>query len=295
MEQRMTPAAHRLCLWMGPALVIMYLFGFIFLAKFAPIPPPNISAAELVSWLSGHKTSYQLGCLLMLVAGGLLAPWGASLSIWTWKTESRFPVIFAAEIASLAAATGLFVIIAIFWGLASYRVGEISPEITQMLFDSGWFLFLWVGPPFYLWAFFFGLGTLWNPPKYQLFPRWIGFFTLASALCWSMGVMMIFFREGPTTFAGMLPTWIPLGDFFAWMVLVSVLGFRAIRRQEALCRDEGGANGVYAPTWQDPIEDPGWVRRPGLDSQPGGCAAGNEMIDAADLQVLAGAEGAKRG
>lgn len=259
----MTPAAHRLCLMMGPLLTFMYLSGFVFLAKFAPIPNPDWPADQLAVWLVEHKTAYQAGCLLMLVAGGLLAPWGASLSMWTRKAEARFPVIYVAQITSLAAATALFVIIAIFWALASYRAGEVPPELTQMMFDAGWFLFLWVGPPFYLWAIFLGLGILLNPPTHQLFPRWVGFFTLGSSLCWLMGLMMVFFRSGPTAYSGMLPTWIPLGEFFTWMVIVSVLGWRAIDKQEALCRQEDGPDGgVYVPTWQQPIEDPSWVPRP---------------------------------
>ncbi|HEX9833506.1 MAG TPA: hypothetical protein VGA66_10560, partial [Mycobacterium sp.] len=121
----MTPAAHRLCLWMGPVLTLIYLFGFLFLAKFMPIPTPDWPAERLVEWLGDHRNAYQAGCLLMLVAGGLLAPWGASLSMWTRKTESRFPVIFVTQITSLAASTALFVIIPIFWALAAYRVGEV--------------------------------------------------------------------------------------------------------------------------------------------------------------------------
>ena len=257
METRMTPAAHRLCLWMGPVLVVIYLFGFLFLAKFMPIPAPDWPAERLVAWLGDHKNAYQAGCLLMLVAGGLLAPWGAALSMWTRKTESRFPVIFVTQITSLAASTALFVIIPIFWALAAYRVGEVSPEITQVMFDAGWFLFLWVGPPFYIWALSFGLGILMNPPEHQLFPRWVGFYTLASVLCWIMGLLMVFFRSGPTAYSGMLPTWIPLAEFFTWMVIVSVFGFRAIRRQEAILGDEhSDGSGIYAPRWTDPIEQP---------------------------------------
>jgi hypothetical protein len=265
-DLRMTPATHRICLWMGHVLTVMYMFGFIFLAKFAPIPSPDWPAEKLAQWLYDNKTQYQIGCMLMLVAGGLLAPWGASLSIWTRKTEARFPVIYVAQITSLAASTALFVIIAIFWALASFRATEISVEITQMLFDAGWFLFLWVGPPFYIWVITFGLGILMNPPEHQLFPRWIGYYSLASVLCWVMGLMMVFFRTGPTAYSGMLPTWIPLIEFFVWMEVLTFYGFRAIRIQEERCRAETGAGlGVYAPTWDDPLEDEaGGTPRPPL-------------------------------
>jgi hypothetical protein len=253
-EQRMTPAAHRFCLSMGPFLAGMYLFGFIVLAKFAPIPTPDVSAEQLVHIIAENKTPFEIGCLLMLVAGGLLAPFGASLSMFTRKTEARLPVMFVFQVASLAAATALFIIIAIFWGVAAFRVGQIAPEITQAMFDCGWFMFLWSGPAFYVWAVAFGLAILWNPPRYQMFPRWVGFFTLASVLCWSMGLMAIFFQTGPTAYSGMLPTWIALLVFFTWVMTVTVFGFRAIKRQEMECRADG--SGVYRPRWDDPIEEP---------------------------------------
>lgn len=253
----MTPRAHRICLWMGPALTAIYLVGFIFLAQFAPIPSPDWSAQRLTQWIIDHRSGYEVGCLLMLIAGAMLAPWGASLSIWTRKTEARFPVIYVTQIVSLAASVALFVLIAIIWGLAAFRAGEISPEITQTLFDGGWFAFLWAGPPFYVWAISIGIGILVNPSEHQLFPRWVGYFCIASPLCWSMDMVMIFFREGPASYAGVLPTWIPLGEFFAWMVIMSVLGLRAISRQEAMCREETGEGlGVYAPSWDDPVEAP---------------------------------------
>ncbi len=255
---------------MGHLLTLMYMVGFVFFAKFTPIPSPDWPADKLAVWLYDNKTAYQIGCMLMLIAGGLLAPWGASLAIWTRRTEARFPVLYVAQITSLAAATALFVIIAIFWALASFRATEISAEITQMLFDAGWFLFLWVGPPFYIWVITFALGILLNPPEHQLFPRWIGYYSLASVLCWCMGLMFVFFRSGPTAYSGMLPTWIPLIEFFVWMEILTFYGFRAIRLQEAQCRAESDAAlGVYAPQWDDPIVDSvaDQPRQPALSAQ----------------------------
>lgn len=75
-EQRWTPAAHKLCLSMGIVLTVLYLTGWVFLAKFVPVPSPDWPAEQLAGWLAGHQNAYQAGCILMLLAGGLLAPWG---------------------------------------------------------------------------------------------------------------------------------------------------------------------------------------------------------------------------
>src|SRR5262249_29681746 len=55
---------------------------------------------------------------------------------------ARYPVMYISQIVALGAAVAIFVIVPVFWATASYRAGEVSPEITQMLWDLGWYMFL---------------------------------------------------------------------------------------------------------------------------------------------------------
>jgi hypothetical protein len=248
MDQRFNPTPHRICLMAGPAFVVLYTVGFVFLCKFWPIPNPAWPAERLVAWILDHKYSYELGCLLMLIGAGLMGPWGASHAVFTRKTEGRFPVMYITQIVALAASVAIFIMISIFWGLAAFRAGQISPELTQTIFDLGWFTFLWAGPAFYIWALALGLGILWNPPEHQLFPRWSGWFTGIAVLSWSPGLIFVFWESGPAAYNGPLPSWIALADFFAWTVVMTVVGWRAIDKQEALSRaEQGDGYGLYEP------------------------------------------------
>ncbi len=252
MDQRFTTLGHRVCLMAGPVLVVLYAVGFLWLCRFAPIPNPAWPAERLAAWIADHKHSYELGCLLMLIAAGLLGPWGASHAVFTRKTEVRFPVLYITQIVSLAASVAIFILISIFWATAAFRVGQISPEITQTMFDLGWITFLWAGPAFYLWALSLALGILWNPPEHQLFPRWSGWFTVVAVLSWSPGLIFVFWGSGPAAYNGPLPTWIALVTYGVWMVTMSVVGWRAISRQEALCREETGKGlGLFSPIDSD--------------------------------------------
>ena len=248
MDQRFTTMAHRVCLMAGPVLVVLYGVGFLALCKFAPIPNPAWPAERLTAWIVDHKYSYELGCLFMLIGAGLLGPWGASHAVFTRKTEVRFPVLYITQIVSLAASVAIFILISIFWAAAAFRAGQISPEITQALFDLGWITFLWAGPAFYLWALSLAAGILWNPPEHQFFPRWSGWFTVVAVLSWSPGLIFVFWGSGPAAYNGPLPTWIALADYGVWMVVMTVVGWKAISRQEALCRTETDAGlGIYEP------------------------------------------------
>lgn len=258
MELRMTPSAHRLCLWSGHMCTVFYMVGFVFLAEFLPIPSPEMPAAELAQWLKDHQIEFFVGCILMLWGAAFMAPWGSALAIWTLKTERRFPVLFTSQIVLLAASTATFIVIEIFWAVSAFRATEIDPEITQALFDAGWFLFLFIGPVFYVWVIAFGLSILLNPPEHQMFPRWVGYYSLASVLCWVMGMMGMFFKFGPTAYHGMLPTWIPLIEFFFWVEILTYYGAKALKQQEKRCQEETEEGmGTYAPSWEDPILENG--------------------------------------
>lgn len=264
MEQRFSPFAHRVCLWTGVFMSVLYLIAFIFLAHFWPVPSPAWSAGQLAAWLGVHRVSFQIACVPMVICGGLLAPWGASLAVWSRKSEGRFPVLYLTQVVSLAVGTTIFVLIAIAWSIASLRANEISPEITQTMFDIGWFMFLFDIPPFMIWVGSLALAILWTPPEHQMYPRWSAYFTLAVAMCWSAALLVLFFDSGPFSYSGFLAMWYPLGMFFVWLVVMTILGFRAVSKQVEIDRDAtSGGLGVWN-AWDDGVSDaatssPEWI------------------------------------
>jgi hypothetical protein len=258
MEQRLTPKTHRFCLWMGVVMTVVYLIGFIPLAHYWPVPTPDWDSQRLADWLVANRGEFQIGCALMIAGAGLFAPWGSALAIWTRHTEARFPVLYTAQIVALAAGFTIFVVIQLFWAIASFRAGQVDPDITQTMFDVGWFMFLFDIPAFIAWSCALALGILWNPPEHQRYPRWSGYFTLAVTLCWAAGLLVVFFHSGAFSYNGLLAMWLPLGAFFVWLAVMTYLGFRAIAQQEAACRaEQDPALGVYvAPSVFTPEPEP---------------------------------------
>ena len=61
------------------------------------------------------------------------------------------------------------------WSVASFRPDVYAPETIQMLNDLGWFLFLWIVPPFSLWAVAMGLAILQDKRTTPIYPRWTAF------------------------------------------------------------------------------------------------------------------------
>lgn len=255
-EQRFTPSVHTLSLWVGgPLMTVLYVVGWLVFAQMIPTPSPHLPAAELAQYLVDHKPGMLTGCLLMIAACGLWGAWLAQTIVWTYRTEVRFPVLTFTQLISGAAGLTFFIFDTLFWGVAVFRAGEIDPQITQQMWDIGWFGFLFTITVYITWAVAWALGILVNPPKYQVFPRWAAYVTLGSVVCWSPGLLVIYFKEGPFSYAGHLAMWLPITEFFVWLIIIDIYARKAIRKQVELNKQEaaqhGEAFGVYPPSDPD--------------------------------------------
>lgn len=243
---------HRLALWVGgPVMTVLYVVGWVVCARMVPTPSPAWSAEQLTAWIVAHKPGITFGCFLMIAGCGLWGAWTAAIAVWTFRTEARFPVLTFTQLICVGAGLTFFVFDTLFWSVAVFRAGETDPAVTQQMWDVGWFGFMMTMAAYIAWAVAWCLGVLVNPSEYQVFPRWSAYVTLGSVMCWTPGLMIIFFKEGPFSYSGLLGMWLPITEFFVWLIIVDVNARKAIRRQEELSRREGvergPAYGLYPP------------------------------------------------
>lgn len=243
---------HRLALLVGgPVMTVMYVVGWLVFARMFPAPSPGLTAQQLADWIVAHKPGMTMGCLFMIAATGIWGSWVAAISVWTFRTEARFPVLTFTQLICVGCGLTFFVFDTLFWSVATFRAGETDPAVTQQMWDVGWFGFLCTITAYVAWAVAWCLGVLCNPPDHQVFPRWTAFVTLGSVMCWIPGLFTMFFKEGPFTYNGPTGMWLPIIEFFVWLIILDVYARKAVRRQEALSRQEGlergPAYGLYPP------------------------------------------------
>jgi hypothetical protein len=255
LDQRFVPSVHRLALWAGgPVMTGLYIVGWVGFARMVPTPSPSWSAPRLDQWLAANHTGMLVGCLLMITGCGLWGAWVAAISVWTFRTESRFPVLTFTQLVCVGAGTTFFIFDTLFWTAATFRAGATDPRITQALWDIGWLGFLITIPVYIAWAVAWSLGVLLNPPDHQIFPRWSAYVTLGSVVLWTPSLLTMLFKEGPFSYSGVAGMWLPITEFFVWLVIVDINARLGIRRQEELARREGfergTAFGLYPPERQ---------------------------------------------
>jgi hypothetical protein len=238
-------------------MTVLYVVGWVGFARMVPTPSPNWSAERLAQWLAANHTGMLVGCLLMITGCGLWGTWVAAISVWTFRTESRFPVLTFAQLVCVGAGTTFFIFDTLFWTVATYRAGATDPRITQTLWDIGWLGFLITIPVYIAWAMAWSLGVLLNPPEHQIFPRWSAYVTLGSVVLWTPSLLTMLFKEGPFSYSGVAGMWLPITEFFVWLVIVDLNARIGIRRQEELARregvEQGALYGLYPPERQSKL------------------------------------------
>jgi hypothetical protein len=168
--------------WCGPAAMVLMGIGLIPLAQFIPPPHPGASAAAIRHLYTSNLTGIRVGMVASIIALSLLAPWAVAVALQTRKVEGASPALTYVQLVSVAISWTTGVLAVLVWAVAAFRPGETSPDITRMLNDLGWFLFLFPWPPFSVWFAAVGIGILSDRREQPAFPRWSGYLSFWAAI-----------------------------------------------------------------------------------------------------------------
>lgn len=245
------PGVLKFCAWMGPVFTAMWLIGAAPLASFVFVPPPSAanSAAQTVASYTDHLLGVRIGCVFMIFASGLYGVWGMAVSVYARRAEKGRPILFYVQIVSMAACEVVVMLIGFFWGVAAFRPGETSPDVTQALNDIGWFGVLFTGAPFTVWAFAVAAAILLDKSERPVFPRWSGYLNISAGLLYIEACLILFFKNGPFSQNGIMVFWVPVIVFFVWIVTMSYLTIKAVNaeREELHLADVPAQPGTPVP------------------------------------------------
>ena len=232
-SEAFNPGVLKFCAWMGPVFTAMWLLGAAPLAGFDFVPPPSASntAAETVAEYTDNLTGVRIGCVAMIFASALYAFWGMAISMYARTAERGRPILFYVQVVTLACCVVVIMLIGFFWGVAAFRPGETSPEVTQALNDIGWFGVLFTGAPFTAWAFAVAAAIFLDRSQRPAFPRWVAYLNIWAGLLYIEACLMIFFKTGAFSQNGAAVFYLPVAVFFGWIVTMSVMVVRAVNAE----------------------------------------------------------------
>lgn len=221
-------ARQMLCNWSGPLFVLLFFVGLILFMGFVPPQSPLASGQEIANVYVADLAKIRVGIVICSFSVALMATWGAAIAARTQRTEREFPVYTYTQVASIGVGVMVAVFCFLIWAIAAFRPADIDPDMTRMLNDIGWFLFLFDVAPFMVWMAAVGLAILGNRSEHRLAPRWVGYFSLWCAVGEAPAVLILFFKDGAFAYNGLVGFWLPLVAFFQWIMVLSVVLQREI-------------------------------------------------------------------
>jgi len=155
---------------------------------------------------------------------------GAGIAAQTRRVEIN-PVFSIVQTVFGAGGMTIGVLVAFAWGLAAFRPELYEPSIIVTWIDYAYFLALFSVPLFGGWCVVIALPILWSEEGSEPFPRWVAYVNLWAALLYAPGLLIIFFKDGPFSWHGIVALWIPYLAYFGWIMIMSFALLGAARQQ----------------------------------------------------------------
>ena len=214
-------------------LATIYFTAFVFFLDFFPPPDANLSADQAATLYTHSNLKFRIGVALMIVSGGFYLPWSMAIAIQMARIEKDKSIWAMMQALSSSAGTWIFALPPLLWGAAAYNVHR-DPALTLMMHELAWLTFITAASffPFQLISVAIVSLSKNNVDPDTAFPRWLGWLSLFAGMIASEGFIAQVFNFGPFSWNGIFPFYLPTAFFGAWMISMTVMMFRAIRRQE---------------------------------------------------------------
>jgi hypothetical protein len=108
--------------------------------------------------------------------------------------------------------------------------------LTYRLNDLAWLPFVGVVSTGVLQCLTIGAAILIDQRAQPVFPRGVGCYNILVASTIVPAGLVVFFKQGPFAWNGLIARWLLVVSFFIWMTAMAALVFRNISVQQALAK-----------------------------------------------------------
>ena len=228
-----------ICVWCGPAAVLLFLVFFWLIAGFVPPPSPHWSAQHVARFFAAHRTAIRVGQIGGMVAVTLFFPFYAVISVQIARIEGRRPVLALTQFGAGVLLLAFFYVCSMLWIVASFR-SAVSPATVRTLNDLAWLIFVMVFPEYTLQMICIAAAGFRDRTATPTWPRWACYLCLWIGVSGMGGGLAVFFQHGPFAWNGLIGFYVPISMFVVWLGLMCHLLTGAIRRQALAERDTAG-------------------------------------------------------
>ena len=227
----MNAKSQRICAFLGMMSPLVMFAGMI-IGNILPPMQPSLDANNVVAFYQENAARIRICAVFMQLGGALMVVFASSVSAQLRRIEHKSaPVLSYIQMGSGFVTALAFILPAMIWVTATYRP-ERSPELTYLISDLGWIMFIGIWMPTLVENFATAFVILSDKREKPVFPRWLAYFNLWLSLLFTPSMIMPFFKVGPFAWNGLFAFWIPGAAFAAWFVVMYFCLLKAIKQQE---------------------------------------------------------------
>jgi hypothetical protein len=243
-------STEKLYIYCGPVSVVLLFVGMA-VARLLPLPSPTAGADQIAAFFTEHTIAIRYGVLICLFGIALLTPWLAVYAKQFKRIEGPNSVSAYVQLA-FAPMLVLEVIFPLtFLEVAVFRPDR-SPSEMQLLSDLCWIPFTGVIFTYVFEIAFAGFVILRDQRANPIFPRWVGYFDLATAALAVPSCLAYTLQTGPFAWNGAVAFWMIAASYGSWVLVMSHVMLKVADRPEpgvelTLMPAEAGPAPQFAP------------------------------------------------
>ncbi|MFL0197897.1 hypothetical protein ACJDU8_20345 [Clostridium sp. WILCCON 0269] len=223
---------QRLCAWAGVLANVLWVVGEIPFTHWWAPHSPLWGPSEVAKLFQTNTTAIVIGLILFGFGGALYLPWTAEISVQLKRIEGKNSPLTYVNLGLGACFVWVFLIPWVLWQVIAFRASTASPEILWILDDLAWITNISPVNIVLIQGISIGIAVLSDKHSKPIFPRWFGWYSIASVFSFLPGAFSPLFETGPIAWDGLLSFWIPFATYLAWMTVTTVMLLKAIKRQE---------------------------------------------------------------
>ena len=228
----MEARVQRVLIWTGPAMALMWIGAFFLVAGFIPPHDPGLTADQIVGKYADHTGAIKVGMVVSMAGSALLVPWGVAISGQLKRIDGA-RALADVQMASCALLSLEFITPIAVWMATAFRFEDRSADVTQTMNDLGWVLFMMVIWSLWVQLIAIAAAILIDRRSEPILPRWLGYMSLWVAVLILPAGTVLFFKDGPFAWNGLIGFYLPLAAYCTWIASMTWCVHHALTRQIA--------------------------------------------------------------
>jgi len=220
-------------LWAAPVFLLIYVIAFFAFRGFTPPLSPDLTAEQVAAFYAENTAAIRFSMVTYDLCGVMLIPFFMVIVVQMKRMATQSHVFAYCFLTAAVSGATIFALANILFLVAAFRP-ERNPELIMLLNDMAWIVFIApvgmiVGQNLLLGlAVYFDTGD--SNPK-PVFPRWVGHFSVATAIAIAPAALAGAIRTGPLAWDGLISFWLRNGAYAAFVVVMFFVLRAALHRQ----------------------------------------------------------------